>query len=179
MGRRSSGHSDSALSSFFSTSQSQQKGEPNQLTPGDRHPTPHHPAALPPSAHQLVYSFLPTLSVVPSTRPRRGTAPRERRRPPFPPVRVRIRSQPATRARAGNLLSFSLSAPRSSDRELPCAVPAVGRRQRRRRADRIRRQPVIGTQIWSVCRDFVIPPCWQDGVCVRALGVAICSLLDA
>ncbi|PAN44918.2 hypothetical protein PAHAL_9G088900 [Panicum hallii] len=93
-----------------------QKGEPNQLTPGDRHPTPHRPAS-PCSAHQLVYSFLPTLSVVP---PGRGPP----RAAPFPPVRVRIRSS----ASHPLIITSSLPLARSSDRviELPCAVPAAG-----------------------------------------------------
>ncbi|PUZ37042.1 hypothetical protein GQ55_9G086400 [Panicum hallii var. hallii] len=80
-----------------------------------RRPPPH--SASPCSAHQLVYSFLPTLSVVP---PGRGPP----RAAPFPPVRVRIRSS----ASHPLIITSSLPLARSSDRviELPCAVPAAG-----------------------------------------------------
>ncbi|KAG2535232.1 hypothetical protein PVAP13_9NG102073, partial [Panicum virgatum] len=105
------GRSPWAVARLPAASFSQQKGEPNQLTPGDRHPTPHRPASpllctpacifLPPYAFRLFHQ----------------AADRPRAAPLSICVRVRILSS----ASHPLIITSSLSLARSSDRviELP------------------------------------------------------------
>ena len=114
---------------------SQQKGEPNQLTPGDRHPTPHRPAS--PLLCTPACIFLPPYAFRCSARPRTA---------PFPPVRVRIRSSASHPLIITSSLSLARSF-RSSDRAPSHArfVPSADEEEE------LNQQAAGSAARWSVC----------------------------
>jgi hypothetical protein len=176
VGRRSSGRSDSALSSFFHLPvPAKGRAEPAHT----RRPPPHSASPCgPASLRTPACIFLPPYAFRCSFHQTTAEPPpASAAAPPFHLLAcASARSQPPARALVTSCLSRSQLRDRViASSHAPFLPPADDNDDKL-----IESAGSRGSEPrWSVCRDFVIPPCWQDGVCVRALGVAICSLLDA